>query len=630
MAVPADRTKIANNTSSHSSSLEPARELRVSSSVSEANVISAAPSERKLTALVVADVVGYSRLTAADEEGTLARLRELRSELVDPAVGRHRGRIVKTMGDGFLIEFPSVLDAVRSSLEIQHGVGGRSADASAAIRLRVGIHVSDVVVEPDSDLLGDGVNIAARLQEIADPGTVCLSEDAFHQVRNKISVPVIDKGHVALKNIPQPVRVYALQRGDDADDIKDMPASAAPAPPLSIVILPFANLGQADTDEQFADGITETLTTDLARIAHCAVIARNTAFTFKGKAVDARQVGTQLQVRYILEGSVQRSGDRIRVNVQLIDAGSGNHLWADRFDKTCGDLLQMQDEIVARVAGALNAPLIAAEARRAEHSAEPASMNLYFQGMAWVNKGLRPDWLTQARSCFEEARVIDEANLEALIGIGMVDTLRGVACAGDDPAGALESAETLLTDALSFAPDHAWAHCLMAAVLISTRRAERGIMECERALGLNPSSASAHAMLGLAKYLLGQGEETEGYVEEALRLSPLDTLAYLWMLFAGVAKIQTEDYDQAVEWLRRSIDTNPNSPWAYFHLGAALQLSGNAAEARAEMQAGLLLDPTFTTERYRSLAFSDHRRYLTIRERTIQALEATGIPKNQN
>ena len=213
-----------------------------------------------------------------------------------------------------------------------------------------------------------------------------------------------------------------------------MPASADSAPPLSIVVLPFTNLGQAETDEQFADGITETLTTDLARIAHSAVIARNTAFTFKGKAVDARQIGKQLQVRYILEGSVQRSGDRIRVNVQLIDAESGNHLWADRFDKASGDLLQTQDEIVARVANALNAPLIAAEAQRAERSAEPASMDLYFQGMAWVNKGLRPDWLDQARSCFEKAKAIDDSNLEALIGIGMVDTLRGIACAGDNPA----------------------------------------------------------------------------------------------------------------------------------------------------------------------------------------------------
>jgi TolB-like protein/class 3 adenylate cyclase/Flp pilus assembly protein TadD len=607
--------------------LEPARELRVATSVSEANAKAAKRSERKLTSIMVADVVGYSRLTAADEEGTITRLRDLRSELVDPAVARHRGRIIKTMGDGFLIEFPSIVDAVQSSLEIQHGVSGRQiGDASASIRLRVGIHISDVVVEPDGDLLGDGVNIAARLQEIADPGTVCLSEDAFHQVRNKISVPVIDKGKVELKNIPQPVRVYALQAGDNAGDTKDMPAGAASAPPLSIVVLPFSNLGQVDADAQFADGITETLTTDLARIAHSAVIARNTAFTFKGKAVDARQIGKQLGVKYILEGSVQRSGDRIRVNVQLIDAESGNHLWADRFDKTSGDLLQMQDEIVARVAGALNAPLMAAEAQRAERSAEPASMDLYFQGMAWVNKGLRPDWLAQARRCFEKAKAIDDTNVEALIGVGMVDTLRGVTCVGDNPAGALESAESLLTDALSSAPDHAWAHCLMAAVLISTRQAERGIMECERGLSLNPSLASAHAMLGLANYLLGQGEETESHVEEALRLSPLDTFAYLWMLFAGVAKIQTEEYDKAVEWLRRSTDTNCNSPWAYFHLGAALQLSGKAAEARAETQAGLLLDPTFTTERYRSLAFSDHRRYLTTRERTIQALQATGVP----
>jgi TolB-like protein/class 3 adenylate cyclase len=611
----------------YSPTLEPVPELRVSASVSKANAKAAEPSARKLTSIVVADVVGYSRLTAADEEGTIARLRELRSEIVDPAVARHRGRLVKTLGDGFLIEFPSVVDAVRSSLEIQNDLGcGKIAEAS--IRLRVGIHISDVVVEPDGDLLGDGVNIAARLQEIAGPGAICLSEDAFHQVRNKISVPIIDKGDVALKNIPQPVRVYALQVSSDEDGSPNVPAGAVSAPPLSIVVLPFSNLGHAGTDEQFVDGLTETLTTDLARIPHSAVIARNTAFTFKGKAVDARQIGKQLQVRYILEGSVQRSGDRIRVNVQLIDAESGNHLWADRFDKAMGDLLQVQDEIVARVANALNAPLMAAEAQRAERSAEPASIDWYFQGMAWVNKGLRPDWLAQARSCFEKAAAIDPTNLEAQIGIGMVDTLRGVVCAGDNPAGAFDSAERLLTNALSSVPDHSWAHCLMAAVFISTHRVERGIMECERALSLNQSLASAHAMLGLAKYLIGRGEETESHVEEALRLSPLDSFAYLWMLFAAVAKIQTDEYDKAVEWLRRSIDTNTNSPWAHFHLGVALHLMGEAAEARTEIQAGLQLDPSFTTERYRSLAFSDDRRYLATRERTIQALQATGVPKS--
>ena len=343
------------------------------------------PSERKLAAIVVADVVGYSRLTAEDEEGTITRLRRLRSEIVDPAIGRHRGRLVKTLGDGFLIEFASVVDAVRSSLEIQHGLSSQEA----SIRLRVGIHVSDVIVEPDGDLLGDGVNISARLQEIADPGTICLSEDAFRQVRNKISVPIVDRGDVALKNIPQPVRVYALQGSPHADGAADVPDVPISAPPLSIIVLPFANLGQPSTDEQFADGITESLTTDLARIPHSVVIARNTAFTFKGKAIDARVMGRQLHVRYILEGSVQRSGDRIRVNVQLIDAESGNHLWADRFDKASDDLLRMQDEIVARVANALNFPLMAAEAHRAERASEPASIDLYFQGMAWTPEFIR-------------------------------------------------------------------------------------------------------------------------------------------------------------------------------------------------------------------------------------------------
>jgi TolB-like protein len=594
--------------------------------VPQLNNMPAAASDRKLTAIVVADVVGYSRLTAADEEGTIARVRDMTSKIVDPAVSRHHGRIVKTMGDGFLIEFPSVIDAVRSSMEVQRGLDSLNIEnGSEPLRLRVGIHISDVIVEPDGDLLGDGVNIAARLQEIAEPGSICLSEDAFHQVRNKISVPVADEGCVALKNIPQPIHVYALRQGE-RDAAHDLPSAGTSSPPLSIVVLPFVSLGRAETDEQFTDGLTETLTTDLSRIPHSAVIARNTAFAFKGKAVDTRQIGKQLQVKYILEGSVQRGGERIRVNVQLIDAESGNDLWADRFDKPVGDLLRMQDEIVARVANALKVPLIAAEARRADRSAEPASIDFYFQGMAWVNKGLRPDWLEQARRCFEKARAIDDTNLEALIGMGMVDTLRGVVCAGENPAGDLETAERLLNDALSLAPDHAWAHCLLAAVLISTRRAERGIMECERALALNPSLASAHAMLGLAKYLTGQGEETEPHVEEALRLSPLDAFAYLWMLFAGVAKIQAEEYDQAIEWLSRSIETNTNSPWAHFHLGVALQLKGEAKEAREQIQAGLLLDPTFTTERYRSLAFSDHNRYLSTRERTIQVLRATGVP----
>jgi TolB-like protein/class 3 adenylate cyclase len=579
------------------------------------------PSERKLAAVVVADVVGYSRLTAEDEEGTIALLRQLRSEIVEPAIASHRGRLVKTLGDGFLIEFASAVDAARSSLEMQDGLSSRDG----SIRLRVGIHVSDVIVEPDGDLLGDGVNIAARLQGIAAPGTICLSEDAFRQVRNKLSASMVDKGDVALKNIPHPVRVYEL-RGSPTVGAADVPNGPDSAAPLSIVVLPFANLGQLSTDEQFADGITESLTTDLARIPHSVIIARNTAFTFKGKAIDAREIGRQLHVRYILEGSVQRSGERIRVGVQLIDAGSGNHLWADRFDKASDDLLRMQDEIVARIANALHHPLIAAEANRAERSAEPASIELYFQGMAWVNKGLRPDWLDQAQSCFEKAWSMDDDNLEARVGLATVDALRGVVCATDNPTSAFESAERILTDILSAVPYHAWAHCLMAAVLISTRRAERGIMECERALSLNPSLASAHAMLGLAHYLIGKGEETESHVEEALRLSPLDSYAYLWMLFAGVAKIQADEYDTAATWLRRSIDINANSPWAHFHLGVALYLMGSVPEAKAEIQAGLQLDPSFTTDRYRSLALSDDRRYLAIRERTIEAMQASGVP----
>ena len=281
--------------------------------------------------------------------------------------------------------------------------------------------------------------------------------------------------------------------------------------------------------------------------------------------------------------------------------------------------------LLREIANALNFPLIAAEAQRAELSSEPASIDWYFQGMAWINKGLRPDWLDQAQSCFDKALSIDNANLEAHVGVAMVETLRGVVCATDSSISAFQSAERILTEVLSSVPYHAWAHCLMAAVLISTRRPDGALWSASE------HSASirvwqAHMPCRFAKYLIGKGEETECHVEEALRLSPLDSFAYLWMLFAGVAKIQADQYETAATWLRRSIEINTNSPWAHFHLGVALYLMGSLPEAKAETSTGLQLDPSFTTDRYRSFALSDDHRYLAIRERTIQALQASGVP----
>ena len=330
---------------------------------------------RKIAAILVADVVGYSRLAGADEEGTLARLRALRGDLIDPAIAAHRGRIVKRTGDGSLIEFRSVVDAVRCAVEVQNRMVERNAGMpeDRRIEFRIGVHLGDVVEEADGDLMGEGINIAARLEGIAKPGAICLSEDAYRQVKGRLDLTVTDLGTKELKNIAEPIRVYSLDVGAPAQP-KPTPASTPEKsfpPRLSVVVLPFANIGGNPSHEHFVDGVTESLTTDLSRIRGSFVIGRNTAFTYKGRAVDLKQIGRELNVRYVLEGSVQRGGNRMRVNVQLIDAETGNHLWAERFDKPLADLFDMQDEIVARLAGALNVQLVAAEARRAEQAPDP-------------------------------------------------------------------------------------------------------------------------------------------------------------------------------------------------------------------------------------------------------------------
>ena len=326
---------------------------------------------RKLAAILVSDVVGYSRLAGADEDRILARLRTLRSDLIDPTIAVHHGRIAKRTGDGSIVEFRSVVDAVNCAIEVQRAMVERNAGVAPdkRIEFRIGIHVGDVVEESDGDLMGDGVNIAARLEGIAEPGAICLSEDAYRQVKGRLELAVTDLGPTQLKNIAEPIRVYSLDVG-----AKPAPAPASEKsarPHLSMVVLPFANIGGDPEQEHFVDGVTESLTTDLSRIRHAVVIGRNTAFTYKGKHVDLKQIGRELNVRYILEGSVQRGGNRLRVNVQLIDADTRNHLWAERFDKPLADLFDMQDEIVARLANALNAQLAAAEARRAEQAPNP-------------------------------------------------------------------------------------------------------------------------------------------------------------------------------------------------------------------------------------------------------------------
>ena len=333
------------------------------------------------------------------------------------------GRLVKSTGDGVLLEFPSVVNAVECAVAVQDVMDQRNEGIPQDSRMlfRIGINLGDILIEGD-DILGDGVNVAARLEGIAEPGGICISSSAYEQVRGKVPVDFTDLGEQTLKNIARPIRAYAIGLSASAHQTASLSSSA---PHLSLVVLPFANIGGDPEQEYFVDGVTESLTTDLSRINGAFVIARNTAFTFKGKAVDVKKLGRELIVRYVLEGSVQRGGNRLRMNVQLIDAETGNHLWAERFDKPVADLFDLQDEIVSRLANALDAELIAAETRRAERSPHPDAMDLVFQGSSWFNKGLTPNGLARARSFFEKALVLDPENIEAMVGLARVDTSLG-------------------------------------------------------------------------------------------------------------------------------------------------------------------------------------------------------------
>ena len=585
---------------------------------------------RKLAAILVSDVVGYGRLAGADEDRILARLRALRSDLIDPTISVHRGRIVKRTGDGGVIEFRSVVDAVRCAVEIQRAMVERNAGVAPdkRIEFRIGIHLGDVVEESDGDLMGDGVNIAARLEGIAKPGAICLSEDAYRQVKGRLDLAIIDLGPTKLKNIAEPIHLYSVEVGHPVPTTPAPLPSEKPSPPrLSIVVLPFANLGGESGQDYFVDGVTESLTTDLSQMSGALVIGRNTAFNYKNKPVDLKQIGRELNIRYALEGSVQRSANRMRVNVQLIDAQSGNHLWAERFDKPVADLFDMQDEIVARLANALNAQLIMAEARRAERAPNPDSMDLYFQGMSWYNKGLTPDSLSEARSLFERALALDPNNVDAMIGVGLASCQVAATHISDDRTTRLRAAEALAIKALSIAPEKPLGHLCLGIVQIYTNRAAQGIAEFERALAIDRNLAAAHAWIGLAKTFLGRGEETDVHIQDALRLSPRDTSAYHWEAFKGIAKVFLGKDEEATPQLRRAIEINRNFQPAHFYLAAALAGLGRLDEARSAANEGLSFDPTFTIRRYRGDAPSDNAVFLAGRQRIYEMMRKVGVPE---
>jgi len=583
---------------------------------------------RRLAAIMAADVAGYSRLMHDDEEGTHVRLTALLTDAIEPAIAEFGGRIVKHTGDGFLAEFPSAVEAVRAARHFQARVRDRTAAEAADRRLlfRVGINIGDVIVEAH-DIFGDGVNIAARLEGIAEPGGICISASAYDQVRGKVPIDVADLGEQNLKNIARPVRAYAVA-GHETTPARNVGGTNPASPPaLSIVVLPFTNIGGDPEQDYFVDGVTESLTTDLSRISGSFVIARNTAFTFKNKAVDVKKIGRELNVRYVLEGSVQRGGSRLRVNVQLIDAETGNHLWAERFDKPVADLFDMQDEIVARLANELGAELVTAEARRAEGVVNPNALELCFQGRARVLKGPTRENMAVARDFFERASNIDPNSIDALFGRALVEVGLATTFVDEERWTRFATAEPLLTKVLALAPNHAHAHAFLGLLLMSTKRAEAGLAECERALALDRNLVGAWGMIAYGKQLLGYFDQTEACVKEALRLSPRDIVAFRWTNVAGISKLLLGEDVAATNWLRRCVEANRNYSIAQFHLAAALGLSGELNEARAFARSALALDPQFTIRNYRLNPASDNPAYLAARERIYEGLRIAGLPE---
>ena len=558
------------------------------------------PPVRRLTAILAADVAGYSRLMGADEEGTHERLRAHRRELVDPKINEHLGRIVKTTGDGMLAEFPSVVGAVRCAAEVQRAMIDREASIpeDRRIKFRVGINVGDIIVD-DDDIIGESVNVAARLEALSDPGGLCVSRTVRDHIRDKLAYAFADLGEQSVKNIPRPVRVYTLRPEAVADlptpNVLPIPAISQPAvaPRLSIVVLPFANLSNDPEQEYFADGITDDLTTDLSRISGCFVIARNTAFTYKGKSIDAKKIGRELGVRYVLVGSVRRADDRVRVNVQLINAETGAHLWADRFDTDRANVEGVQNEITGRLAQSLSLELMEAVDRRiAQESAiDPDAQALVLRGWAWYYRATSAVTVREAQLAFEQALEIDRSSVDAKIGLATV-LARKLAEGWSPPR--LEDqahAERLLLEVLEGDTNRPAAHYAMGMLRRVQNRLAEARIEFETTIALDRNHARSYFRLGQTLMYLGRPEAGIPHIEKAIRLNPRDPNIARPYANLGLCHLLLGQVDKAINLLRQARAANPRFYWIHSLLAGALAFSGDIDEARAALAESIRLNP---------------------------------------
>ncbi len=552
--------------------------------------MAAETAERRLVAILSADVVGYSRLMAEDEDATVRRIADYREE-VGLLVRQHRGRLVDFTGDNFLAEFGSALDAVQCGVEIQRVLGARNADVPAGRRMefRIGAHLGDVRVEGER-IFCDGVNIAARLEGLAAPGGLCLSAAIRDQVESKLDLVWEDLGEQAIKNMPKPVHAFRAGPGSAA------PGAGREPERSSLAVLPFANMSGDPEQEYFADGISEDLITDLSNVSGLLVISRNSSFTYKGRSVRVDEVGRELGVRYVLEGSVRRAGDRVRINAQLIEADSGHHLWAERYDRELADIFAVQDEVTEQIVSALRVTLRPDERERVRRipTQNLEAYDFFLRGEALLYR-LDPEQAERAVDLFERAIELDPGFADAYLGKALVRHNRAMVREGPD-SDAMREAIELAREAVRL-DDSSRAHSILGLVLSNARRWDEGMAEAQRALELNPSDASAYTTLGGALNHRGRAAEAIEALEESLRLDPHGSP--ITFFYLGISHQELGDYDRAIEAFGASLSLAPDLYISHFHQAAAWLAKGDRERAQAAADAGMRANPSFSIEAFR-------------------------------
>jgi TolB-like protein/class 3 adenylate cyclase len=584
-------------------------------------------STRRLAAILAADVVGYSRLMELDEAGTVQALREHRAA-ADPLIAEHGGRVVKTTGDGLLIEFGSVVGAVECALGLQRLAAERNAGTPAERRMewRIGIHIGDVLIEGE-DILGDGVNIAARLEGIAEPGGICISEDAFRQVRGKVEIEFVDLGEQSLKNIAQPLRVYRVASSPLARQPITAPAPLPLPDKPSIAVLPFANMSGDPEQEYFADGMVEEITTAISRVPWLFVIARNSSCTYKGKPVDVKRVARELGVRYVLEGGVRKAGNRVRITGQLIDTATGAHIWADRFDGALEDIFELQDRVASSVAGAIEPKLRQSEIERASRkpTANLTAYDLYLRAFAQSYR-YTEEGVAEAVVLARQALAIDPSYAPAAALVGRCRVLQRQqgwgALSDEDIAEACRLARQALEaerDDAETIWQAAWTLFLLAG------EAAMAAAALDRALALNPNAAHAWVTRGTIHAWRNQPEAAIEALERARRLSPFDPYTFfICALNIAFAHLAARRFELAIEWADRTLHDQPRMVSAMRINVAALAHLGRVHEARAELSRMLAIGPKLTIAGYREYA-----RFLApeVLELNVTGLRLAGLPE---